>query len=187
MWVLSICYPSYAPSDTTVHLRCLKNSALQLSSALRKYFLSFMEQQSEMPNIMKEVRGAAGKWTLISLCLSSTLITWSSPLPHLKFVSLEVEQACQTAFFIFLSSLLIARGIGEEWSFYMLGVFFNTVLLSPLFFPLPAYIPSHVKSNLSSLIHLKLIFLCSYIYLSWKVPSLLKLYSYSFNAITRFF
>lgn len=48
---------------------------------------------------------------------------------------LEVEQACQTAFFIFLSSLLIARGIGEEWSFYMLGVFFNTVLLSPLFFP----------------------------------------------------
>lgn len=100
---------------------------------------------------------------------------------------LEVEQACQTAFFIFLSSLLIARGIGEEWSFYMLGVFFNTVLLSPLFFPLPAYIPSHVKSNLYSLLHLNLIFLCSYIYLPLKVSSLLKLYSYSFNAITRFF
>lgn len=48
--------------------------------------------------------------------------------------SVEVEPWCQTAFFIsFLSTLLIAWGTGGEWSFYMLGVFFNTALLSPLF------------------------------------------------------
>jgi len=61
MRVLGVCYPNCASSDTTMHLRCLKNSASQLSHALRKYFLNFMEQQSEMRNIMKEVCGAAGK------------------------------------------------------------------------------------------------------------------------------
>ena len=88
--------------------------------------------------------------------------------------SLEVEWVCHTAFFIsFLLSLLIAWGIGGEWSFYMLGVFFNTVLLSLLFlFCFPSYIPSHVKSSLSSLLHLKCSFLYSYIYLPTKVSSL---------------
>lgn len=59
--VPGVCCPNSAASDTTVHVRCLKNSASQLSCALRKYFLGFKEQQSEMRNIMKEVCGAAGK------------------------------------------------------------------------------------------------------------------------------
>lgn len=144
MRVLGICYPNCAASDTTVHLRCLKNSASQLSCALRKYFLSFMEQQSEMPNIMKEVCGAAGKWTLISPCLSCTLITWSSPLPHLKFLSWSWTSMSNCIFHLF--SLASAYGLRHwrtveflhvgsllQYCSFMFGVFFNTVLLSPLF------------------------------------------------------
>lgn len=101
MRVLGVCCPNSASSGTTVHLRCLKNSASQLSCALRKYFLCFVEQQSEMPNIVKEVCGTAGKWTLISLCLSSTLITWSSPLPHLKFISWSWTSVSNCIFHLF--------------------------------------------------------------------------------------
>lgn len=87
MRVPGICHSNCASPGTVVHFRCLRNSASQLSCALRKYFLSFMEQQSAMPNFLKEVCVAAGRWTLISPCLSRTLTTWSSPLPHLRFVS----------------------------------------------------------------------------------------------------
>lgn len=132
-WECWVFAPHRASLGPTGHLRCLKNSASWLSCALRKYCLGFVEQQSEMPSIVKEVSGAAGGWTLISTCLSSTLITWSSPL-LISDSAVEVERACQAAFFIsFLSTLLIAWGTGGEWSFYTLGVFFNTVLLSPLF------------------------------------------------------
>lgn len=101
MGMLGICYPNCSSSNTTMHLRCVKNPASQLSCALRKYFLSFMEQQSEMPDITKEVCGAAGKWTLISLCLSSTLITWSSPLPHLKFICWSWTSVSNCIFHLF--------------------------------------------------------------------------------------
>lgn len=171
MPVLGVCYPSYSPPDTMVHLRCLKNSALQLSRALRKYFLSLMQQQSEMPNMVKKACGTGGgKWSLISLSLSSALIMWSS---HCLIWNLspDVEQACQTAFFIFLSSLLVAQGVGEEWSSYMLGSSFDTFLLSSLS-PLLSYIPSHVKSDIRSLLHLGWRSLCSCIYTVWTFSSL---------------
>lgn len=84
--VLGICCPNCSSSDPTVHPGCLKNSASQLSCTLRKYFLGFVEQRNEMPSIVKGVCGTAGGWTLISTCLSSTLITWSSPLLQLRFI-----------------------------------------------------------------------------------------------------
>lgn len=101
MRVPGICCPNCASPDTVVHLSCLRNSASQLSCALRKYFLSFMEQQSEMLNFLKEVCVAAGKWTLISPCLSSTLMTWSSPLPHLGFISWSWTSMSNCIFHLF--------------------------------------------------------------------------------------
>lgn len=88
MPVLGVCYPSYSPPDTMVHLRCLKNSALQLSRALRKYFLSLVQQQSEMPNMVKKACGTGGgemKSNLPEPVQRLNYVILS--LPHLKFVS----------------------------------------------------------------------------------------------------
>lgn len=52
---------------------------------------------------------------------------------HLKFIWWSWTSVSNCIFHLFLSTLLIAWGTGGEWSFYTLGVFFNTVLLSPFF------------------------------------------------------
>lgn len=53
--LLGVCCPNCASSGPTVHPGYLKNSASWLSCALRKYFLGFVEQQSEIQSIVKEV------------------------------------------------------------------------------------------------------------------------------------
>lgn len=134
MRVLGVCYPNCASSDKTVHLGCLENSASQLSCALRKCFLRFVEQQSEMPNIVKEVCGAAGKRTLISQCLSSALITRSSPLPHLKFISWSWASMSNCIFHLFSLASAYSLRHWRRVEFLHVGSLLQYCSFIPLFF-----------------------------------------------------
>lgn len=179
--VLGVCCSNCASPGPTVCLGCLKNSASRLSCALRKYFLGFMELQSEMPSIVKEVCGAAGGWTLISACLSSTLITWSSPLPHLTFICWSWTSVSNCIFHLFSLHSAYSLRHWRRVEFYILGIFFNTVLLSPLFC-LPSYISSRVKSSLFPSTSEMQLSVFMHILAIKSLISVLR-----FNAVTRFY
>lgn len=101
---------------------------------------------------------------------------------HLKFIWWSWTSVSNCIFHLFLSTLLIAWGTGGEWSFYTLGVFFNTVLLSPLFLPpflgprlceIKSLVPSTSEMQFSVFMHIL------------AIKSLIS--ALSFNAVTRFY
>lgn len=151
-----------------MHPGYLKNSASWLSCALRKYFLGFVEQQSEIPSTVKEVCGSAGRWTLISTCLPSTLITWSSPLLHLKFISASWTSVSNCIFHLFSLDSAYSLRHWRRVEFLHVGSLLQYCSFIPSFC-LPPCISSCVESCLYSLLHLKCSFLYSCTYLPSKV------------------